>query len=106
MVRSFCSGRRPAAIVLQPNGPVVLLFPVSPSLIIYGDSSGRDRFASEGLGVADLSDTGSVEMINRQVCRFGYQAIFAQKAGQERIIEEHAGLSPIHTFQQNWCRRR
>ena len=92
--------------VLQPNGPVVLLFPVSPSLIIYGDSSGRDRFASEGLGVADLSDTGSVEMINRQVCRFGYQAIFAQKAGQERIIEEHAGLSPIHTFQQNWCRRR
>jgi len=84
--------------VLQPDGPVVLLFPVSPSLIIYGHSSWRDRFASEGLGIADLSDTGLVEMINRQVCRFGYQAIFAQKAGQERLIEEHAGLSPIIRF--------
>ena len=34
--------------VLQPDGPVVLLFPVSPVLIIYGDSSWRGRFASEG----------------------------------------------------------
>lgn len=84
--------------VLQPDGPVVLLFPVSPSLIIYGDSSGRDRFASEGLGIADLSDTGLVEMINRQVCRFGCQAIFAQKAGQERLIQEHAELSPTIRF--------
>lgn len=84
--------------VLQPDGPVVLLFPISPSLIIFGGSSDRGRFASEGLGVADLSDIGSVEMINRQVCRFGYQAIFAQKAGQERIIEEHTSLSPIIRF--------
>lgn len=64
--------------VLQPDGPIVLLFPVSPSLIIYGDSPMRDQFASEGLGVADLSDTGLVEAINRQVCRFGYQTIYAQ----------------------------
>ena len=80
--------------VLQLDGPVVLLFPVSPSLIIYGDSLGRDQFVSEGLGIADLSDAGSVEMINRQVCRFGYQGIFAQEAGQERLIEVYAGLSP------------
>jgi hypothetical protein len=84
--------------VLQPDGPVVLLFPVSPSLIIYGHSSWRDRFESEGLGIVDLSDTGLVEMINRQVCRFGSQAIFAQKAGQERLIQEHAELSPTIRF--------
>ena len=54
--------------------------------------------ASEGLGLADLSDVGLVEMINRQVCRFGYQAICVQKAGQERLIPEHAGLSPIIRF--------
>jgi hypothetical protein len=84
--------------VLQPDGPVVLLFPVSPSLIIYGHSSWRDRFVSEGLGIADLSDTGLVEMINRQVCRFGSQAIFAQKEGQERLIREHAELSPTIRF--------
>jgi Protein of unknown function (DUF4238) len=84
--------------VFQPDGPVVLLFPVSPSLIIYGHSSWRDRFVSEGLGIVDLSDTGLVEMINRQVCRFGFQAIFAQKAGQERLIQEHAELSPTIRF--------
>ena len=84
--------------VLWPDGPIVLLFPVSPSLVIYEDSPMRDQFASEGLGVADLSDTGLVEAINRQVCRFGYQAIFAQEAGQERLIEEYAGLSPTIRF--------
>ena len=51
-----------------------------------------------GLGRADLSDADLVEMINRQVCRFGYQVIFAQKAGQERLIEEYAGLSPTIRF--------
>lgn len=84
--------------VLRPDGPIVLLFPVSPSLVIYGDSPMRDQFVSEGLGVADLSDTGLVEAINRQVCRFGYQAIFSQKAGQERLIQEHAVLSPTISF--------
>jgi hypothetical protein len=53
-----------------------------------------DQFASEGLGIADLSDVGLVQAINRQVCRFGYQSIFAQNAGQERLIQEHAALSP------------
>jgi len=84
--------------VLRPDGPIALLFPVSPSLVIYGDSPMRDQFVSEGLGVADLSDTGLVEAINRQVCRFGYQAIFSQKAGQERLIQEHAVLSPTISF--------
>jgi len=84
--------------VIRPDGPVVLLFPVSTSLIIYGHSSWRDRFEAEGLGIEDLSDVGMVEMINRQVCRFGYQAIFAQKSGQERLIQEHAELSPTIRF--------
>lgn len=84
--------------VLRPGGLVVFIFPVSPSLIIYGDSSSRDQFASEGLGIADLPDTRFVEAINRQVCRFGYQAVFAQKPGQERLIQEHAALSPVVSF--------
>ena len=84
--------------VLRPDSPIVLLFPVSPSLVIYGDLPMRDQFASEGLGVADLSDTGLVEAINRQVCRFGYQTIYAQKAGQERLLQEHATLSPVIRF--------
>jgi hypothetical protein len=84
--------------VLRPDGPVLLLFPISPSLIIYGDMPMRDQFASEGLVIADLTDIGLVEAINRQVCRFGYQTIFAQGAGQERLIQAHAALSPIIRF--------
>lgn len=79
--------------VLKPDGQIVLLFPVSPSLLIYGHTSILERFIAEGLGHANLSDTGFVEMINRQVCCFGYQAIFAQKTGQEGLIQEHAELS-------------
>ena len=84
--------------LIRPDGPVVLLFPVSPSLIIYGHSSRREEFASKGLGIADLPDAGKVEMINRQVCRFGYETIFAQRAGQEQLIQEHAELSPTIRF--------
>lgn len=84
--------------VLRPDGPVLLLFPVSPSLIIYGDSSRRDEFVSEGVGIADISEVNFVEIFNRQVCRFAYQAVFAQKAGQERLIREHAELSPTIRF--------
>lgn len=84
--------------VIRPDGPVLLLFPVSPSLIIYGDSSRRDEFVSEGVGIADISEVNFVEIINRQVCRFAYQAVFAQKAGQERLIQEYAELSPTIRF--------
>jgi hypothetical protein len=84
--------------VLRPGGPIVFIFPVSPSLIIYGDSSMRDQFVSEGLGIADQPNTKVVEAVNRQVCRFGYQAVFAQKPGQERLIQRHAALSPTISF--------
>ncbi len=86
--------------ILQPDGPVVLLFPVSPSLIIYGDSSRKEQFASEGLGILDLADPSFVEAINRQVCRFAYEAIFARTSGHERLIREHAALSPVPQFER------
>jgi Protein of unknown function (DUF4238) len=87
--------------VLKPDGQIVLIFPVSPSLLIYGHTSILERFLAEGLGPADLPDTSFVEMINRQVCRFRYQAIFAQKTGQEGLIQEHAELSPTVRFDRS-----
>jgi hypothetical protein len=84
--------------VLKPDGPIVLLFPISSSMLIYGHTSILERYVAEGLGHADLLDAGFVEMINRQVCRFGYQAIFAQKMGQEGLIQKHAELSPTVHF--------
>ncbi len=81
--------------VLKPGGPVMLLFPVSPSLVIVGDSSRRNEFAVNGLDMADLSDRQSVKAINRQVCRFSYETVYVQKAGHEKLIQKHAAHSPI-----------
>ena len=86
--------------VLTPDGPVVLLFPVSPSLVIYGHTSILEQFVSEGVGIGDLPDVGFVETINRQVCRFAYEAIFARASGHERVIREHAALSPVPQFER------
>lgn len=80
---------------LQFGGPVVMLFPVTPNLMIYGHSSMRERFKYDGFGYSELSDRGAVEMMNRQICRFAYKAVYAQKIGQEAIINEHAHVSPI-----------
>lgn len=64
---------------------------MSPSLLIYGDSSRRDEFVSEGVGIADIFEVNFVEVINRQVCRFAYQAVFAQKAGQDDLSRSTPG---------------
>lgn len=81
--------------VLQVGGPVVLLFPVAPNLMIYGHSSMRERFAYEGFGDGELSERRSVKMMNRQICRFADKAVFAQRAGQEALIYKHADVSPV-----------
>lgn len=81
--------------VLSPSGPVVLLFPVTPQLMIYGHSSMKERFAREGFGLGELTKRESVKAMNRQICRFAYRVVFAQRPGQERLIEKHASVSPI-----------
>lgn len=80
---------------LRPGGPIVLLFPISPQLMIYGDSSMRDPFARYGFRHGDLPKRASVKMMNRQICRFAYRAVFAQSVGQEDVIRKHAALSPV-----------
>lgn len=81
--------------VWRQGTPLVFIFPVAPDLMIYGHSSMRKQFASDGFRYADLSDSKSAEMMNRQICRFAYEAVFAQLEGQEALIREHANLSPV-----------
>jgi Protein of unknown function (DUF4238) len=81
--------------VLRPSGPIVLLFPVTPSLMIYGHSCMHDEFLSSGLRHGELSDDDTVMTINRQICRFAYDTVFAQRSGQEPLIYEHADVSPV-----------
>ena len=81
--------------MLQIGGPVTLLFPVAPNLMIYGNSSMREQFAYSGFRHRELSDRRSVKIMNRLICRFAYKAVFAQRAGQEALIHKHADVSPV-----------
>jgi len=81
--------------VLQPDGPVSLLFPVSPHLLIYGCSSMQLQFASTGFGYAELRDRAQVDTINTLICRFAYEAVFAQTPGHESLVREYASASPV-----------
>jgi hypothetical protein len=81
--------------VLRPDGPIVLLFPVSPTFLIYGNSSMCSQFAQAGFGYAELRDALGAETINRQICRFAYEAVFSQTPGLEALVREYAVASPV-----------
>lgn len=85
---------------LQASGNVVLMMPVSPTLMIYGTSWDKSRFASEGLGYGELDDVAKVRMMNETVIRFGYAAIFARGQPDVEIIRKHALLSPVLKAEQ------
>ncbi len=91
---------RPYSVL--PNGPIMFLFPIAPDLCICGDNVMRDQFAYEGIRYGKLNKPGSVIEINRQVCRFAYESVFAQRTGQEVLVREHAALSPVLESQTVW----
>lgn len=81
--------------VLQPGGPIALLFPVAPDLMIFGHSSMREKFAQIGLEHGELSERRRAKVMNRHVCRFASKAVFAQKPGHEPLIRKYANISPV-----------
>jgi hypothetical protein len=78
------------------GGPVLLVFPVSPKLALVGSTEYKDTFGRHGLLHSEVPDEAWVDLINAQVCRFAYEAVIAKSAGQEKIIAEFAGVSPVH----------
>jgi len=87
------SEMRPYAI--RDDGPVELLFPASPGVMIYGHSSIHARFGREGCLHVEVADEAEVERINTLVCRFAYEAVFASEATFSELVQEHAAHSPI-----------
>jgi hypothetical protein len=79
----------------RDGGPVVMFFPVTPNLLVYGHSSMRKQFESKGFGHSELSDREFVKTVNRHICRFAYKAIYSQKTGHEFLIKKHSQVSPI-----------
>ncbi len=81
--------------VLKIDGPIVLYFPISPNILIYGDSFIRERFGYHGLEYSEVCDPTWVEMVNQQICRFAYKAVYSQKTGQEDLINKYNDESPV-----------
>lgn len=84
---------RPYAI--QIDGPITLLFPVTPDLLIYGHSSMCEQFAVHGLGYGDLSERSIVEEMNALICQFAYEAVFASVGTFADLVAKFAGKSPV-----------
>lgn len=85
--------QRPYTIAL--DGPVVLLFPVSPTLIIVGSTEYRETFSQHGLLHGNDVDASTVDAMNAQICRFAYEAVIATDIGHEEMILEFADISPV-----------
>lgn len=79
----------------RAGGPVVLCFPITPRLMLYGHSSMKERFAQEGLRHSDLVKRELVELMNHHTSRFAYRTVFADRAGFEALVRDHAHESPV-----------
>lgn len=82
---------------ISPDGcSGLLFFPVSPTLVLVGSTEYKDTFKQHGLLYSDAPDVAWVDFVNEQVCRFAYEAVIAQSAGQEELIAKYVAISPIH----------
>lgn len=81
---------------VSKDGPVRLLFPVSPTLLLMGSDEHKPTFARHGLLHTDAPDRDWVLRVNKTVCRYGYEAVYASEPGQEDIVLQHSAESPVH----------
>lgn len=80
---------------ITPTGPIALIFPVTPDIVLYGHTSMHEHFARDGLLYGVMSNREDVEWINELTCRFAYQAVFASTDGFADVVARHADLSPV-----------
>lgn len=81
---------------IQPGGPILLVFPVSPKLVLLGSTQYTDFFATNGLKHSDTPDEEWIHTVNSQVCRFAYEAVISQDVGWEELIAKYSAVSPVH----------
>ncbi len=80
---------------VRKGGPIALLFPVAPDLMIYGNSSLWDEFSRHSLEYREPTGPDAVTAMNRHICRFAYDTVFAQTNEFEHLVREHAEVSPV-----------
>jgi hypothetical protein len=84
---------RPYAV--EAGGPIMLLFPISPTTILLGTTEQKESFSKHGLMYGETTDEDWVFRANVEVCRFAYKAVYASKPGQEGMVEAFSGESPV-----------
>ncbi|MGQ3085351.1 MAG: DUF4238 domain-containing protein [Hydrogenophaga sp.] len=84
---------RPYAI--KPRGDFILVFPVSPTLVIFGSPKHKEVFSREGLRYSTVPDEAWVARTNQAVAKFAYETVFAQRPGEEEVIRMYASKSPV-----------
>ena len=80
---------------IQPSGPIMLFFPVTPNLMILGGTFLLEKFAHNGMEHMKCRNLEFVNKCNRCICRFAYETVFTREKGQEAVIEEYADVSPV-----------
>ncbi|MDO3510597.1 DUF4238 domain-containing protein [Ralstonia pseudosolanacearum] len=80
---------------ISAGGPVMLLFPVSPTTILVGATERMAGFKEHGLMYGETTDEDWVFRVNVEVCRFAYKAVYANKPGLEGMVAAFADESPV-----------
>lgn len=80
---------------VQPGGPVQLVFPVSPTMVLLGKTELKQQFGTHGLQYGEVSDEDWVLRVNLDVCRYAYAAVYATAEGSEDLIRAFASESPV-----------
>lgn len=81
---------------IRSDGPLQLVFPVSPTLALIGSPQLKLQFATDGLLYGDVGDDEDwVDLVNLHVCRYAYKVVYANRRGQEELIEACADESPV-----------
>lgn len=80
---------------VSPEGNIELLFPISPTAVLYGWNHRKDEPIGPALRYGYISDIQAVERVNRMIARFAYDAIFAHDLDQAELIERFSAESPV-----------
>lgn len=81
---------------INPLGPILVQFPISPKILLIGASEYRENFLHHGLVHTDTSSDKWIEHVNAQTCRFGYEAVISNTESQTELIAEFSDISPVH----------
>lgn len=72
------------------DGPIELLFPLSPEAILFGSNQPQKELLHYG----EVKATSIAMRMNRLLIRFAYNTVFARDDQHQKLIEQHADESP------------